>query len=241
MKHAQKSTLLLARSRRCTGAPWLRRTLLVAAGLGLFATPAFATPVISEVFYDAVGSDNGQSFVEIYGTAGTVLDGLTLEGVNGSNGAVGPIIALTGAIPTDGVFVVADLDGASTLVVNADLLANFDFQNGPDSITLMDGATVLDAVGYGVFGAGEIFAGEGNAAPDAPAGSSLARVFADLDQDDNALDFVVFATPTPGEVELMAVPEPGTGLLSALGLAVLGVRRRGKRRFSRDRGRARVR
>ncbi|MDP6981138.1 MAG: PEP-CTERM sorting domain-containing protein [Myxococcota bacterium] len=241
MNHALQYTHFRTRSRRHPGTRWLRRTLLLTAGFCLFAAPAFATPVISEVFYDAVGSDNGQTFVEIYGDAGTLLDGLTLEGVNGANGAVGPIIALTGAIPTDGVFVVADLDGATTSVGNADLLANFDFQNGPDSITLMNGTTVLDAVGYGVFGAGEIFAGEGNPAPDAPAGSSLARVFANLDQDDNALDFVVLAAPTPGEVELMAVPEPGTGLLSALGLAMLGVRRRGKRGFSRDRRPARVR
>jgi hypothetical protein len=44
----------------------------------------------------------------------------------------------------------------------------------------------LDAIGYGVFGVGEIFAGEGTAAVDAPAGSSLARLFANLDTDDNA-------------------------------------------------------
>ncbi|MCP5042934.1 MAG: lamin tail domain-containing protein [bacterium] len=193
----------------------------------LWATgTASATPVISEVFYDAVGSDNGQSFVEIYGTAGSLLDGLTLEGINGANGAVGPIITLSGAIPTDGVFVVADLDGATTSVPNADLLANFDFQNGPDSIVLMDGMTAIDAVGYGVFALGEIFAGEGEPAADAPAGSSLARHFANLDWDDNALDFTVLATPTPGSVELQPIPEPGSGLLTLVGLVGLGVRRR---------------
>ncbi len=207
----------------------VRMVACLALWLGLPST-ASALPLISEVFYDAVGSDNGQSFVEIYGTAGSSLDGLTLEGVNGANGAVGPVIALTGVIPTDGVFVVADLNGATTSVANADLLANFDFQNGPDSIVLLDGATVLDAVGYGVFGAGEVFAGEGSAAADAPAGSSLARLFADLDSDDNAADFIVLATPTPGEVELQPVPEPSSGLLGALGLAMLGSRRRFNRR-----------
>lgn len=201
------------------------RAALVACAL-LLPLPALATPVISELYYDAVGSDNGQSFVEIYGVAGTSLDGLTLEGVNGSNGAVGPVIELAGVIPGDGVFVVADLDGAGTSVSHFDLLANFDFQNGPDSVVLRDGATVLDAVGYGVFDVGEIFAGEGSAAPDTPAGSSLARLFADLDQDNNALDFIVLGTPTPGEVELQAIPEPGSGLLGALGLAILGAKRR---------------
>jgi len=36
--------------------------------------------VISEVFYDASGSDDGHSFVELFAAAGSVLDGLTLEG-----------------------------------------------------------------------------------------------------------------------------------------------------------------
>jgi len=182
--------------------------------------------VISELFYDQTGSDNGHSFVEIYGVAGTSLEGLTLEGVNGANGAVGPVIALSGLIPGDGVFVVADLDGGTTLVPHYDQLANFDFQNGPDSVVLLDGTTVLDALGYGVFEVGEIFAGEGGAATDAPAGSSLARRFADLDTDDNAFDFTVLASPTPGEVTLQPVPEPGSGVLGALGLALLGWRRR---------------
>jgi len=195
------------------------------------AANAFATPVISEALYDAVGSDNGQSFVEIYGVAGTVLDGLTLEGVNGANGAVGPILALSGVIPVDGVFVVADIDGeGATLVTNADQLANFDFQNGPDSIVLMNGAVTLDALGYGVFGVGEIFAGEGSAALDAPAGSSLVRAYADVDTDDNALDFIVLGTPTPGVVTLLGVPEPGSGVLAAIGLIGLATGRRSQRR-----------
>jgi len=204
---------------------WIRR--LIHCGVtatALCAGVASATPLISEVYYDAVGSDDGQSFVEIYGIAGSVLDGLTLEGVNGSNGAVGPIIAISGVIPTDGVFVVADMDAAGlTMVANADLLANFDFQNGPDSIVLMEAGLAIDAVGYGVFAAGEIFAGEGTSAADAPAGSSLARLFADLDRDDNSLDFVVLSTPTPGTVQLTAIPELGSGLLTVMGLVGLSL------------------
>ena len=88
-------------------------------------------PLISEVFYDGVGSDNGQSFVELYGAPGT---------------------------------------------------------------------------------------------PHA-AGSSIARLFAYVDSDDNAFDFAVLVSPTPGTAPL-SVPEPSTGLLAFTPLAVLAVNER---------------
>ncbi len=189
----------------------------------LFAGPAFALPLISEVFYDAVGSDNGQSFVEFYGAPGTSLDGLLLEGVNGSGGSVTVSIALIGTIPADGLYLLADVDLAgSTLVPDPDGLANFDFQNGPDSVVLRDsGGVVLDAVGYGVFAGGDVFAGEGSPVADGPAGSSIARFFADVDTDDNSLDFTVLAAPTPGSAPL-SLPGASTGLLAISGLAGIG-------------------
>ncbi len=187
---------------------------------------ALALPVISELFYDAAGSDDGSVFVELYGEPGTPLEGFVLEGVNGANGAVGPVLELSGSIPEDGVWVVADLTGDGlSFVAEADLLLNFDFQNGPDSVVLRWGEEVVDAVGYGEFGLGEVFAGEGMPAPDAPAGSSLARLFADVDTDDNELDFEVLDTPTPGFAPL-AVPEPATALPVLAALALLRLLRR---------------
>jgi len=106
-------------------------TLLLGIGTALAPSAAQALPVISEVFYDAVGSDDGRSFVELYGAPGTPLDGMRIEGVNGTGGAIGPVLSLSGAIPADGFFVVADdLAGGPTLVTNADLVLSFDFQNG---------------------------------------------------------------------------------------------------------------
>jgi hypothetical protein len=178
-----------------------------------------AGTVISEALYDAATTDNGNVFVELYGTPGTVLDGLSLEGVNGTDGSVYLTQALTGVIPGDGVFLIADDSGdGTTLVGDADLVLDIDFQNGPDSIVLRDGAGVLDALGYGDFTAA-VFAGEGGAAPDAPAGSSLARLDPLTDSNDNLGDFAVLGTPTPGSVPVVsAVPLP-----PALGLFLSGI------------------
>ena len=104
----------------------------------------------------------------------------------------------------------------------------FDFQNGPDSVVLRDAlGEVRDALGYGVFGVDDVFAGEGTAAPDPAAGSSLARLFANVDTGDNAVDFAASAMPTPGAADFAVVPEPGTPLLMGLGLIGLatGARR----------------
>jgi hypothetical protein len=191
-----------------------------ALACGLVAPLSAQALVFSEVFYDAVGSDEGLSFVELYGAPGTVLDGLVVDGINGSGGGVAGTFTLLGVIPADGLFVIGDDSGGSTLVPGADQIANFDFQNGPDSVVLRNGSSILDALGYGVFGPGEIFAGEGTPAVDAAPGNSLMRVFANVDTNDNFHDFVEGA-PTPGTAAFAAVPEPNAAALLASGLVLL--------------------
>ena len=193
------------------------------------AHEARALPLISEVFYDAVGTDDGLSFVELYGSPGTDLAGYVIQGINGTGGTVTDNIALSGVIPADGLFVIADgfADG-TTQVANSDLIANFDFQNGPDSVVLRFGDAVFDAVGYGVFTASDVFAGEGNPSADPAAGSSIARLFANVDTNDNASDFAA-AAPTPGSASFTGVPEPGTALLLSSGLAGLALQGRRRR------------
>ena len=205
---------------------WVARVGAAALVLSTGAE-AQAAPLISELLYDAVGADDGKAFVELYGTPGASLDGLRLQSVNGDNGQVTATLVLAGTFPADGLFVVADRTSAGTTSIeNADLLLDFDLQNGPDSLVLRDATSVLDAVGYGVFDVGQVFAGEGDPAEDGAAGTSLARVFADVDTGDNAADFAVLDVPTPGTALLAPVPEPATAGLVGLGCAVLARRRR---------------
>jgi hypothetical protein len=186
-----------------------------------------AQTVISEVLYDAAGTDNGNVFLELFGAPGAILDGLSLEGVNGADGSVYSTIMLSGVIPADGVFVIGDDTGdGTTLVSNADLVMNVDFQNGPDSVVLRDANGVLDALGYGDFTSG-VFAGEGTAAVDVPGGSSLARITPWLDSNDNLVDFIPLDVPTPGSVPVSAVPLPPAIMLFLSGMVGLaGVARR---------------
>jgi hypothetical protein len=187
----------------------LRITQTIFAGISVLTmSSSQAQTVISEVLYDAAGTDNGSVFVELYGIPGTSLDGWLLEGVNGSDGGVYRSVDLSGVIPSDGVFLIGDDSGdGSTLISNADLVRDVDFQNGPDSIVLSNGTTVLDALGYGDF-SGQVFAGEGNAAVDVQDGRSLARHNVLLDTDNNVNDFMALDVPTPGTALVSAVPVP---------------------------------
>ena len=205
-------------------------TRLFSAALAVALAPSAASAVqISEVLYDATGTDNGKVFVELWGAPGTSLDGFTLEGVNGGDGAVGPTLALTGAVPSDGFFVVADTDGTASQVANVDLTLNFDFQNGPDSIVLRNSlGQVLDSLGYGAFGPTDVFAGEGQPAAGAAAGQSVARLFANRDTNDNAAEFGLLDVPTPGSGPL-AAPEPRASAALAVLVCGLGALRRMRR------------
>ncbi len=68
----------------------------------LAAAPAGASPLISEVYYDAVGSDDGQSFVELYGTPGASLAGLVIEGINVEGDDVKKTVAVQLGKPGEG-------------------------------------------------------------------------------------------------------------------------------------------
>lgn len=206
----------------------IRVVLVALLGAVLQSQSANAAPVISEVLYDAVGSDNGYMFVELYGAPGDSLSGLSLQGINGSTGVSYVTLSLSGMFNANGVFVVGDNSGdGTTKVQNADLILNFDLQNGPDSVLLKSGSIVIDALGYGTFGSGEFFTGEGAAVIGAAPGQSLARRYADVDTGNNAADFIALGAPTPGQV--LTAPLPGSIWMLMSGL--LGVVAVGRRRI----------
>jgi len=202
------------------------QSALVLAATSL-AAGAQANTVISEVLYDAAGTDRGNVFVELFGSPGTALNGLFLEGVNGADGSVYKTAVLSGTIPSDGIFVIGDDSGnGASLVNNVDLVLDVEFQNGPDSIVLRDSNGILDALGYGDFSSA-VFAGEGNAAPDVASGWSLARSNPLADTGDNAADFFGLNIPTPGVVPASPVPLPPALALFLSGFAgLVGVSRR---------------
>lgn len=199
---------------------------LCLSAVSLSFVPSAHAVVISELLYDAAAGDAGNVFVELFGAPGTSLSGWSLRGVNGDDGVVYRTVNLSGVIPPDGVFVI--VDSASSSVPNGDLVGSVDFQNGPDAVQLFNGDVLIDALGYGDF-TGIFFGGEGQAAPDVPAGSSLARANPLLDTNNNLADFMVLAAPTPGMVPITAVPLPASAWLLGSGLALLSARRTQRR------------
>lgn len=163
--------------------------------------------VINELKYDEPSDDTGiDMFIEIYGPAGQSLNGCSLVGINGSDGADYITFDLNGeSIPNDNYFVVANNNAEGNTAANADLqFADFDPQNSPDSFELRCGGDVIDTVCYksAEYDADKPFLspceGSGHA-PDAFATQSVARRPDHNDTNNNGNDFGLCETPTPGE------------------------------------------
>ncbi len=165
--------------------------------------------VLNEIYYDAVGSDtDGVLFVELYGTPGLDISHYRINFVNGSDGKIYDAITLPGSahVAPDGFYVIADSQtGSPTLthVGRADLVDNFDPQNGPDAVQLLDATGhLVDAVGYGAgvvpIAENGLASYQGQLAPDVVNGHSLERRGAGLDTGNNQNDFADRETPTPG-------------------------------------------
>ena len=164
--------------------------------------------VINELLYDVPGSDtDGQVFVELFGDAGGDISGYNIYLINGDDGVTKETIKIPDGsiISDDGIFLIADAmtgqQGVSR-IPGADFVDNFDPQNGPDCVQLVDDSgDLIDALGYGAVPVGTAENGlacyEGQPAPDAASGQSLSRIDG-MDTDDNSVDLNVLDGPTPG-------------------------------------------
>ncbi len=156
--------------------------------------------VLNEIYYDSPGTDAG-SFIEIAGPPGASLSGYRLKFVNGAGGTdyTAPLNLDGKAIGTSGYFlVVQDTTVAVPAGTSSMVSSKANLQNGPDSVQLVQGTTVIDAVAYGNFGTTNVPAGEGQPAG-TPGGTvqSLARLPNGNDTGNNAADFG-FAARSPG-------------------------------------------
>ncbi len=201
--------------------------LTLAVSSTLWLTTAYATPIISEVLYDGPGSDADDVFTEIYGAPGMLLNGWSLTGINGGDGATYRVIDLSGVIiPSDGYLVIATASAHIGLAGLVDFIANVDWQNGPDSIQLRDPTgIVMDALQYG--DAGIHNHGEGAPAAAIVSGHSLVRMNPTPDTDNNQIDFIDLSSPTPGTGPYVSeVPEPWSISMLLIGIILLLCKRK---------------
>lgn len=164
--------------------------------------------LINEILYDAVGSDtDGDVFVELFGEAGGDITGYKLVFINGEDGIIKDTIEVPAdsLIGDDGLFIIADAKTGSpdtSDVEAADYIKNFDPQNGPDCMQLLnEKEELIDAIAYGEpivdLGENGLSCKEGFSAMDVSSGQSLSRVDG-MDTDDNVSDFKILDSPTPG-------------------------------------------
>ena len=165
--------------------------------------------VLNEIYYDApAGDTDGELFVELYGSPPeTNIGDYQVRFVNGADGSITETIAMPNDAEINelGYFVIADgRTGAldTTQVEYYDMIDNFDPQNGPDGVQLLDeNGTLLDSLVYGTGAVTQsedgLPLGEGDPAEDV-SGTTLSRWPGGLDTDDNAVDFIKTVEPTPG-------------------------------------------
>ncbi len=175
--------------------------------------PAPAGLVLSEVFYDRSGSDNGFEWVELYNSSGVSIDLSAFSLGSGGSGYTTSTVQLSGTVAAGATFVVG---GSSSDSTNGnpsfDLVVNFspDFQNSgstADGVALFDvsssqitSSTVpVDAVVYGGSNSNSLIDETGPAnAPevgDGSAGPSLERTAL-------ARTWPTQSSPTPGSTSL---------------------------------------
>ena len=200
-----------------------------------------AALIINEVDYDQPGGDTAE-FIELFntGTSPVVLDGYTIDLVNGSNGSAYSSFDLSGlSVSANGYLVLCD-DMAAVANCDIDVTSSGWIQNGGsdgDAVALLSGGTLVDSVVYeGISGFLAPYAEGGSftIADSNSIGMSIGRLPNGIDSNSNAIDFDS-ACITPGSgnisgtgdcsISVSAVPVPaavwlfGSGLLGLIGIS----------------------
>ncbi len=188
----------------------MKKFLLILFSIFIFIL-LFPRPVlfINEFYYDSPSTDTN-SFLEIKGIPGTLLDSVKVILVNGNGGAIYGTIDLSGkTIPSDSYFVIAQNAG----VENPDTITNtINMQNGPSDNILIAydsigsaSRVVLDAVCYGLpNNADSVFRGEVWPTYDVTSSTGFYAIMARyedpfvLDHNNNYLDFAHYMVRNPG-------------------------------------------
>lgn len=206
-------------------------SILVALFVAFFASTATAQLAISEVFYDATGTDADREWIELVNESDTPIDlGPFSLGWGGANWLSGKL-ALSGVVAPGDVFVVGGpLSDESNANPVFDLAVDLspDLQNSgatADGVALFDvladelvAETVpIDAVLYGETNDSGLLGPQGVASivhvADAPGGSSVERGADGI--------WRVQEFPTPGA---HPVPEASEAMLALASVAALGVK-----------------
>lgn len=215
---------------------------LVSACFMLLGTSTVqAALIINEVDYDQPGGDTAE-FIELFnpGTSPVVLDGYTIDLVNGSNGSAYSSFDLSGlSVSANGYLVLCD-DMAAVANCDIDVTSSGWIQNGGtdgDAVALLSGGTLVDSVvyeGMSSFLAPYAEGGSFTVADSNTISMSIGRLPNGIDSNTNSADFNS-ACITPGSgnisgtgdcsISVSAVPLPaaawlfGSGLLGLIGIS----------------------
>ncbi|MFH0977893.1 MAG: lamin tail domain-containing protein [Candidatus Woesearchaeota archaeon] len=150
--------------------------------------------IISEVFYNPVGTDSGKEFVVFYNPTSSAvnLEDYVFETGNGAN-ANDWTIEWTGTshdvLQPSGYLLI----GESDVLPTPDFVTDLDLQNGPDACRLRKSNAIIDVVGWGALQFPEYY--ESSPAALVREGFSLSRVD-NADTGNNDVDFTE-ALPNP--------------------------------------------
>jgi hypothetical protein len=217
-------------------------SLFCACTIGMAtATSTHSAVVINEIDYDQPGSDTAE-FIELFNSSPNpvLLDGYTLDLVNGSSGSVYSTFDLSGLTISANGYVVLCNNTAIVANCDRDMAASGWIQNGGtdgDAVALLLASIIVDSVAYENTGSYLGHYAEGNSFTLADSNTitmSIARLPDGFDSNFNADDFGS-ACITPGSanisgsgdcsVSVSPVPVPaaiwlfGSGLVGLVGIS----------------------